>query len=60
MSEAVLDAERQLALRVIRNTRLQVVEDGPSQVIVEVVVSYPGWLGPVPRLLGAKAKRRGR
>jgi hypothetical protein len=58
MSEAFMDARRQLELRVIRNARLQVVEEGPRQVILEVEVTYPGWLGPLPQWLGAKSQRR--
>jgi hypothetical protein len=58
MPEAFMDARRQLELRVIRNARLQVVEDGPRQVILEVAVTYPRWLGPLPQWLGAKSQRR--
>ena len=52
-SKPQLAAEAQLALVPLRNRQAQVVEDTPQRVALELRSTYPRWLGPLPRLLGA-------
>lgn len=48
----------QLALTVLRNAKVRTLEDAAARVVLEVDVTYPGWLGPLPRLLGAKNRKK--
>lgn len=49
---------QQLGLAILRNAKARVVEDAPARAVLEVDITYPRWLGPLPRLLGAKRTRR--
>jgi hypothetical protein len=55
---APLTAEGQLALVPVRNARLSVDEDLPDRLILAGAVSYPAWLGPLPRLMKLRTVRR--
>lgn len=48
----------QLALVPLRNAKVRLIEDAPARVLLEVDAVYPRWLGPLPRLLGAKKVKR--
>lgn len=48
----------QLAFVPLRNAKVRLVEDAPNRVQLEVDAVYPLWLGPLPRLLGAKKVKR--
>jgi hypothetical protein len=48
----------QLALTVIRNAAAVVIEQSPIRLVLEVPRTYPRWLGPLPRVLGAKRTRK--
>ncbi len=48
----------QLALVPLRNAKSRVVEETGNRLIVEVEVIYSRWLGPLPRLLGAKKLKK--
>jgi hypothetical protein len=48
----------QLALVPLRNAKVRVLEDLPGCVRLEVDAVYPRWLGPLPRLLKARAEHR--
>lgn len=56
--EQTLTPLAQLGLAVLRNAKVRVIEDVPHRLILEVDVVYSGWLGPLPRLLGAKRQRK--
>lgn len=55
---AVMTALDQLALVPLRNARARVVEEASARLVLEVDAIYPRWLGPLPRLLGAKRTKR--
>lgn len=57
-SEPQLAAQTQLALVPLRNRQAQVVEDTAERVTLELRSTYPRWLGPLPRLLGAPRRVR--
>lgn len=58
MPDHRMTPQEQLALVPLRNARAKVLEDAPGRVVLEVEVLYPRWLGPLPRLLGAKATKK--
>lgn len=49
---------QQLGLAVLRNAKVRTLEDAPTRMVLEVDAVYPRWLGPLPRLLGAKRTRK--
>jgi hypothetical protein len=53
-----VDAHTQLALRVVRNVRVTVAEDAPQRLVVELPLTYPRWLGPLPRWWKLKERKR--
>jgi len=54
----MMTPQEQLALVPLRNAKVRILENAPIRVILEVDAVYPGWLGPLPRLLGAKAVKK--
>jgi hypothetical protein len=48
----------QLALIPLRNAGAQLIEDSPQRVVLAVAKAYSGWLGPLPKLLGAPSSKR--
>ena len=48
----------QLALEPLRNAKARLVSDAPAEVVLELDAVYAWWLGPLPRLLGAKKSKR--
>lgn len=48
----------QLALVPLRNAQVRLIEDAPTRVVLEIDAVYARWLGPLPRLLGAKKTKR--
>lgn len=57
-AEQALTPLAQLDLAVLRNAKARTVEDAATRLILELDVVYPRWLGPLPRLLGAKHTRK--
>ncbi len=57
-AEPALTPLAELDLAVLRNAKARIVEDAPHRLILEVDIVYPGWLGPLPRLLKAKRQRK--
>lgn len=49
---------QQLGLAVLRNVKARTLEDAPARLVLEIDATYPRWLGPLPRLLGAKRTRK--
>ena len=58
MPARMMTPQEQLALVPLRNAKVRILENAPIRVILEVDAVYPGWLGPLPRLLGAKAVKK--
>lgn len=48
----------QLGLTVLRNARVRILDDAPARLRLEIDAVYPRWLGPLPRLLGARRVQR--
>lgn len=48
----------QLAFVPLRNVKVRLVENATSRALFEVEAVYSRWLGPLPRLLGAKKHKR--
>lgn len=56
--EPAPDPLAQLSLAPLRNAAARVVSDQPDRLVLELDAAYPRWLGPLPRLVGAKKHRR--